>query len=268
MRKTTALFVLFAGLALGSCSREDVTSPEVSSSASGRLRVYLVDAPAAYEAVNISVVRVEVHRESSDSTAGWYVLNTLPGTYDLLKLRNGAQVVLGDTMLPPGSYSQIRLIIGDGSNIVVNGSSHPLEIPSGPQTGLKLIHSFVIVPYALYEVIVDFDAGRSIVVTGNGRYKLKPVLRAQARQISGDIEGSILPAVARSTVTTAVGLDTVSTNADTTTGYFRVRALPEGSYVLWISPADTATYRDTTVAGVTVTRGQLTNVGTINLTRK
>jgi hypothetical protein len=248
MRKTTALFVLFAGLALGSCSREDVTSPEVSSSASGRLRVYLVDAPAAYEAVNISVVRVEVHRESSDSTAGWYVL--------------------GDTMLPPGSYSQIRLIIGDGSNIVVNGSSHPLEIPSGPQTGLKLIHSFVIVPYALYEVIVDFDAGRSIVVTGNGRYKLKPVLRAQARQISGDIEGSVLPAVARSTVTTAVGLDTVSTYADTTTGYFRVRALPEGSYVLWISPADTATYRDTTVAGVTVTRGQLTNVGTINLTRK
>ena len=266
MNRLFSVAFLCSTLVFLSCETE-TTAPVSVSSGLGRLRVLLTDAPATYQAVNISVSRVEVHREGADSLSGWFTINSVPGMYDLLALQNGAQVVLGDTALPPGTYSQIRLIIGSGSTVVVNGTSHELEVPSGPQTGLKLNHSFVIAPDALYELVLDFDAARSIVVTGNGRYKLKPVIRAQARQISGDLKGRIEPVAAKAHVSTMVGSDTLWAFADTTTGDFKFLALPEGVYSLQILPADT-TYRDSTISGVPVVRGETTDVGTITLATK
>ena len=183
MKKTIGALVVALAFIVG-CSGDEGTAPP--SAGQGRLRIYLTDAPAAYEAVNIAVVRVEVIRSENDTAGGRFIINNTPAVYDLLQLRNGAQVVLGDTMLPPGQYEQIRLIIGDGSNVLVDGTMHPLEVPSGPQTGVKLNHTITILPDALYELTLDFDAARSIVVTGNGRYKLKPVIRMQASQISGN----------------------------------------------------------------------------------
>lgn len=230
----------------------------------GEIRILLLDQPAGYDSVNVVVTEVSVHMADADSASGWKVVNDSTRTFDLLTLRNGAWEVLGDAMLDAGHYTQIRLKLGSGSTVVVDGVAHPLEVPSGLQSGLKLNHEFTIESNALYELTLDFDATRSIVHTGDDRYILSPVIRIVANQISGTISGAISPASAKGIVSTLAGADTVSAVADTSSGAFKLMALPAGTYAVHIAPGDVA-YRDTTVAGVPVVAGQDTNLGTIPL---
>lgn len=51
------------------------------------------------------------------------------------------------------------------------------------------------------EILINFDANASIIQTGNGTYKLKPVLRTIITAISGNIKGSIKPIGTLATVT-------------------------------------------------------------------
>ena len=89
----------------------------------------------------------------------------------------GANAVLGDTSLSAGKYTQILLIVEDGSYVVDGGVKNNLIIPSGSQSGIKLNHSFDIEGGNLYEFYLDFNVDKSIIITGNGQYKLKPVIR-------------------------------------------------------------------------------------------
>ncbi|RJP82262.1 MAG: DUF4382 domain-containing protein [Candidatus Zixiibacteriota bacterium] len=248
--------------ALIGCTDSDSTSS--GPAGTGEIRMYLVDSPSEYDAVNIVVTRVEVHIAEADSNSGWWVVNDSTATYDLLILANGANAVLGDTLLPAGHYTQIRLYIGDGSNVVVDGITYPLTIPSGQQSGLKLNHQFDIESNTLYELTLDFDAESSIQQTGNGGYMLSPVIRVIANIISGTISGMIDPASARPWVWTVAGLDTCSTYADAWSGYFKLMALPEGIYAVHVEPTDT-TRQDTTISGVQVMAEQNTELGTIEL---
>lgn len=261
MRRCLPLVLLCAVMLVG-CS-DDSTEPE--HAARGELKLLLVDAPAVYDAVNIVVTEVSVHEEdAADSSSGWVVVNSTTQTYDLLTLMNGASAVLGDVHLDAGHYTQIRLKLADSCTVVVDGVEHPLEVPSGTQTGLKLNHPFEIEPNTLYELTLDFDANRSIHVTGNGTYKLSPVIRVIATQTSGSISGTIEPPSAEADVFTLVGADTVSTITDPTTGHFVLMALPADLYDVSILPSDSA-YADTTIAGVGVVAGEDTDLGTIVL---
>ena len=85
------------------------------------------------------------------------------------------------------------MILGDGNNVVVDGAPHELEVPSSANTGLKLNHPFTIDAGATYEVTLDFDAHRSVNLTGNGRYKMNPVIRVIVNQTSGSLEGVVAP---------------------------------------------------------------------------
>ncbi len=230
----------------------------------GDLRIRLVDSPGDYQQVNIVVSRVEVHVADADSVGGWTTINDNPATYDLLDLRNGVNAVLGDAKLAAGKYTQIRLIIGAGSMVVINDTAYSLEIPSGFQTGIKLNHDFTIESGKLYELTLDFDAARSIHQTGAGQYKLNPVIRVQATVTSGTISGIVAPVAARAIVSAVVGTDTLSASADSVTGAFMLIALPAGVYAVAIEPTDTL-YADTTIADVQVIAQQNTDLGTITL---
>lgn len=264
MTKIAIFSVALLSLVALSCSEFTLTpSP---SSGQGELRLYLVDSPAAYDEVNISVARVEVHKESLDSTTGWYVINDVPATYNLLELRNGASAILGGAKLQPGKYTQIRLILADGSNIKLGGQTYPLTVPSGFQTGVKLNHEFMIESGKLYELMLDFDADRSVRYQGN-RYRMSPVIRVHAVVTSGSISGTIDPPAAKAYAFTVVGSDTVSTVADTLTGFFRLMALPEGTYTLEITSL-AGTHNDTTITGIGVVKQVDTELGVIPLSLK
>ena len=259
---TTAMLMTAALLLIGGCS-DSPTSPNRM----GTLSILLVDAPAAIQQANIAVSRVDVHAAGSDSTSGWFTINNVPATYDLLTLRNGASQVLGSRQLPVGRYTQIRLIIGTGSNVVIDGRTYPLQIPSGVQTGVKLNNEFQIAAGRLYELVLDFNADQSISQTGAGVYTLNPVIRVEAVVTSGSISGIVLPITARATVSAIQALDTVSTAADTTSGAFKIMALPAGTYSVAITPSDTL-LADTTIANVTVVAQQNTDLGTVTLRAK
>lgn len=234
----------------------------------GQLVMKMVDSPGAYEQVNIVVQKVEVHAAGSDSTSGWLTLNENAATYDLLKLRNGASAVLGSGSLDAGHYTQIRLILGTGSNVVINGSTFQLDVSSGAQTGVKLNHEFDIQAGQVYSLLLDFNAQNSIILTGTGQYKLKPVIRVVPTVISGTISGVINPDSVKTTITATNGADTVSTISDSTNGNFKLMALLAGTYDLTFSPDQSSIFKDTTITGVTVTAEQNTNLGNINLSSK
>jgi len=230
----------------------------------GRLKMYLIDSPAALDSVIICVTRVEVHRAGNDSTSGWFVINDSTRYFDLLQLTNGASAILGDTSLPAGQYTQIRLFIGDGSYVIDQGIKHFLEVPSGSQSGLKLIHQFTIESNKLYELLLDFNVEKSIVITGNGQYKLKPTIKVTPVVISGSISGQVLPLDAQPTIWTTYGTDTITTYTDLQ-GHFKLMGLLQGLYDVNIIPLDTMVYRDTVITGVQVFANQETDIDTVTL---
>ncbi len=250
---------------LWGCQKDETTGPGTGSG-TGTLAVRLTDSPAGYDSVIIAVDSIRVHVDSADSVGGWYTMSRAPAVYDLLQFMGGKDTLVAEGDIPAGYYSQMRLYIGSGSHVVVNGVSIPLEIPSGPQSGLKLNIQSTIVAGVQYVLVLDFDAARSIVVTGNGRYLLKPVIQTVALSISGSLSGVASPASARPTVWAIIGADSTSTLADTS-GFFKFKYLVPGTYQVALVPSD-PTYKDTTLSNITVIAGMNRDLGTIVLTKK
>jgi uncharacterized protein DUF4382 len=235
-----------------------------SGSGQGELRIYMTDSPVGYDAVNIVIKQVQVHSEAN----GWIIINDSVRTFNLLSLTNGASTLLGDAMLDVGHYTQIRLILDEGSNVVVNGVVHPLRIPSGLQTGIKLIHEFTLQPDYTYELMLDFDANRSINLLGNGTYQMKPVIRVHPIATTGAITGIVAPIGVGATITATSASDTAGTTVDTLSGHFKLIALPEAQYQVYFAAWDTTVYKDTALVNVVVNAGQTTNVGIVPLPHK
>jgi hypothetical protein len=248
-------------LALNACQEGGEVSGTGSSD--GRIVLTMVDNPAVFDAVTIVVNSVEAHLSGADTISGWTVLNHEASSYDLLELRNGVSVALADTTLAAGHYTQLRLILGSGSTVTVDGTEYPLEIPSGMETGLKLNHQFTIEPDRSYELTLDFDAERSVKLTGSGTYQLNPVIRLQANEESGTISGTVLPAGNDAVVYTMVGSDTVWAYPETTTGYFKLMALPSGTYAV-VFLNDSLSVEET-ITGVQVIAMQNLDLGVIFL---
>ena len=169
-----------------------------SSGGTGTLRIALTDAPACgYDHVYITVDRVRVHASSTaeDADGGWSEVVVNPAQrIDLLDLTNGVLAELGQTPLPAGQYTHVRLVLkpngtGTPANAIVptaTGTEVALDTPSATQSGLKLNHGFTVQPNTMADLVLDFDACRSIVKRGNsGRYNLKPVVSVVPRTLTG-----------------------------------------------------------------------------------
>jgi len=247
-------------LLASSCSKNTPSS----ANGNAHVSVYLTDDPSNYDAVLIDIQSVEVNL-SSQADTGWQPVHVLrPGVYNLLDFRNGMDTLLASADLPAGKISQIRLILGANNSVVINGVSTPLETPSAQQSGLKLNLDAQLNAGVDYKIGLDFDAGRSIVVTGNGKFILKPVIRAYAKAQDGIIKGTIQPATGADWVFAIQGADTIaSAKPDAATGGFYIGGLAAGNYNLSIDA--TGTLKDTTYTGITVNTGQATDIGVVQL---
>jgi hypothetical protein len=73
------------------------------------------------------------------------------------------------TLSGAADYGQIRLLVnadGDPSNsyiILADGSMHGLLVPSGAQTGLKLVSGFSVPSSGVVDYTIDFDLRQAIV---------------------------------------------------------------------------------------------------------
>lgn len=252
--------VAVAALVITGCSKN-----ETSASGSGsKLQVYLTDDPGNYESVFIDVQDVRINY-SGDSTEGWTSLNNVKrGTYDILRLINDKDTLLGEAELKTGKLQQIRLVLGPNNMVRINGVNYPLQTPSAQQSGLKLKINQSIEEGVLYKLVLDFDAGRSIVKTGNGKYILKPVIRTSLKATGGSIKGFVLPATIQTGVYAIRGTDTVA-GTQTQNGAFLIRGLESGTYNVGFLPSDTPTHKIQTIKSVVVNNNSVTVIDTVRL---
>jgi hypothetical protein len=174
----------------------------------GTMGVSMTDAPACgFDAVNVTVSKVRVHQSSvaSENAAGWtdITLNP-PRKINLLDLNDPTQANLalerlGETPLAAGQYTQLRLGLVPNSggppfaNSVIPSTTkieQPLDTPSAVQSGIKLIHQFTVGSGQRVDLLLDFDACKSIVKRGIGTYTLKPVINVIPFVLNG-IEGFV-----------------------------------------------------------------------------
>jgi len=238
-----------------------------SDSGTGTLEVRLHDAPAAFDEVNINVERIEVN--NTESEEGWIVVSEPNQTFNILNLINGEFEVLGITELETGFYPQFRLIVGQtGNSVVVDGETFDLFVPSGAQTGVKLNIDAEIEEDIRYILLLDFDAKRSVVQTGqsgNLDFILQPIIRATNEAITGNIAGTVSPVEAEPAILAISGTDTLSTTfADTLSGEFRLIGLPEGSYTVSFDPQADG-FEGTGIQDVEVQTGETTDLGEVSL---
>lgn len=202
------LFLLALAIFISGCIGFLTTPGEDSiAPGKGRLEIYLTDLSEKYKsndsenylAVYITISKIEAHIAGDDEgTEGYWdvLMEWMIGeepTFDLIELKDKS-ILLSENELGLGKYTQIRLFVTQASILVEieetgedsklmeivneeNFETFNVEIPSGDQTGLKLIRPFEIIEGGTTELTIDFDAEESIVKTGNGSYKLKPVIK-------------------------------------------------------------------------------------------
>src|SRR5688572_14731998 len=96
----------------------------------------LTDNPAAYDSVNVHIKGISVN-VSQDNEA-WIDVPCKDTVVNLLDLQNGITMLLAEGEIPEGTLKEVRFILGDDNNIVVDGTSHPLQAPSAEYSGLKI----------------------------------------------------------------------------------------------------------------------------------
>jgi len=245
----------------------------------GTANVMLADSPSCgYDHVYITVDHVEI---SSDGNS-WTTIPVNPalGRIDLLGLNNGTLVSLGQAPLSAGTYQQVRLVLVANGNsapfansVVLSGTGTeiPLKTPSAQQSGYKIVGPFTVTAGTLVDLVLDFNACKSIVVAGNsGKYLLKPVVTAIAEVVSGSISGTTIPNsqvyVEQQSNTGPVVL--TGAVADANTGAFTLSPVLESSaggpvdVVIVPPPASgTAGYATYIVQDVPVVAGGTTSLG-------
>ena len=246
------LSFIVLGIIMTSCNNNDETA------SSYPYAVKMTDAPGPYQKVNVDLVGVEVTGDGGETV----MLNVKKGIYNLLDLTNGTTTLIATDTLQISKVAQIRLILGTNNTVVVDNVTYPLSTPSAEQSGLKLQVHQTLEQGILYSVLLDFDANKSIVNTGNGAYKLKPVVRTIETAISGNIKGKITP-VGSSALVTAVDVVTnlsYSTSVSAT-GEFLLMGLPSGTYTVTVTPV--SPLLPVIKSTILVTVGNTNDLGTI-----
>lgn len=244
-----------------------------SAAESGSLKIALTDAPACgYDAVNVTIEKVRVHQSSSanDNASGWSEITLNPARrVNLLNLTNGVLEELGQTPLPVGKYTQLRMILAENTTAVPfansvkpTGSAEvELKTPSGQQSGVKANINIDIAANQLADFVVDFDACKSVVVAGSsGQYLLKPVVSVIPRFISG-VSGFVDPSIAVASTTVSVQQNgvVVKATAPDSAGRFVLQPVAPGNYTLVVTSSGRST---AVVTAVPVAASLVTQVST------
>lgn len=117
----------------------------------------------------LTVLKVMVQKDDSS----WITVSEPNETIDFLDLLDTTMIQLADSVVPVGHYSQLRLLLDESSAIVIDGETHSLKVPSGPQTGLKLNLDFNVEGGETVTAYIDFDVNTEILFTKNS-YIMKP----------------------------------------------------------------------------------------------
>lgn len=175
----------------------------------------------SYNAVYVTVTDVQIH---SSSSGQWMDLTQgmAPTQVNLLASANTEcfLAMLGATKeLQAGSYEQIRVMLADTNAnlqlsspngcglknapmncVVLPSGTYPLLLSSEDKNGIKIPSgqiaggAFVVEAGKTKDLDIDFNTCASIVIEGNGQYRLKPVLHVGEVELNSAINGKVVDA--------------------------------------------------------------------------
>lgn len=161
----------------------------------GTVSFGVTDAPVTdAEQVLVAFSQVQIKHEDSDPETLDVTDDGSALVIDLLTLQGAQQTTLiEDARVKAGQYEWIRFIIDPEQTQILPSDPAsdellPLTVPSGR---IQLIGGFTVPADGIVNYTIDFDLRHSLVKTGAGNYKLKPVLRMTDNSETGHIAGSI-----------------------------------------------------------------------------
>jgi hypothetical protein len=204
-RASPFLVVVVASTLLAACGGEDGGGGQTT----GTLKVGITDAPVDFaDEVVVQFSGVELKPRDGEAFSIDFPAKRL----DLLELQGTRRALLldGETV-PAGQYEWMRLKVDADPNVVgdsyvrleTGGEECEMRIPSGDQTGLKLVRGFTVGAGTITDFTIDFDLRKSVVAPpgqrtpvntcDNQAYLLKPALRIVDNLQVGVIAGSVDP---------------------------------------------------------------------------
>ena len=133
-------------------------SPEMST-----LEVRVTDdpAPEGVTKILVTVNNIEANLAAGEVSGGWITIIGETKTFDLMEII-GIEELLGTTELAPGQYNQIRLDV-EQVIVTLEGEEIDARVPSGK---LRVVGQIGAAAGETTVLTLDFDAGKSLVVTG------------------------------------------------------------------------------------------------------
>ncbi|HEY0669600.1 MAG TPA: DUF4382 domain-containing protein [Sphingobacteriaceae bacterium] len=249
MKRFLIISVLSIAVAFTACKNDQ-------SSSVTKFSVRMTDAPGVYQSIMLNVKEIQVLTSEGTTT-----MPVGDEPFDILDFRLGKDTLLASEDISAGQLQEVRLVLHDtGNAVIIDDVSYPLTTPSAHTSGLKLKLNADLTAGTGYTLLLDFDAAKSIVKTGNSKYILKPVIRAIPQSVSGALKGMVTPAASNPDVYAIIGTDTIGTIADTT-GNFYFHGLKQGSYKVNFVPK--SPYKPKSIENVLISNGLVKDLGTI-----
>lgn len=248
----------------------------------GAMSVTLVDGPTTdYKAINLNIQSVQIHQSATADENGWVTVASPNKTMDLLKLQGGVvEALASNQTLGVGTYQMLRLVLGTGNTLILaDGTSVPLTVPSGMQSGIKIPLTFTVQAGTTADVWIDFDGAHSIQVVGmgSGGYMLRPVVHGFMQVATGSVSGILtgpggLPLagaeVMVQSVNTAGDVTLLRTAITSVTGTYTLNLLPIGQafYVVSQPVVGSAVYSAQASGAITLSTSQATTTANLTFT--
>ena len=135
-----------------------------------------------------------MNRAQSESATGWITVLDEEVSFDLLQVA-GVEGILGTAELEPGKYVQTRMHV---SSVVVtlDGEETEARVPSEI---IRIVRPITIVAGETTIATFDFDAQKSVVITGRGQALFKPVIKLLVRKGTEPFQPSVPASVEEAT---------------------------------------------------------------------
>lgn len=173
-----------------------------SGGGSGSLTLAVTDGPV--EGVDQVVVEFTGVTLKPRGGSAFDIVFDAPIQVDLKALNSGnTELLLDAETVPSGEYEWIRLDVNaefdevlDSYVIEEGGGQVELRVPSGENSGLKLVSGFTVVAGGEAAFVIDWNLREGLVqAPGQPGYKLQPALRITDMQEYGTIAGTVATAL-------------------------------------------------------------------------
>jgi len=270
------LLILVTGSLFTACKKD-------AEDNDAKVAVKLTDDPFPYNFVaeaNVDFTKIELKNENGD----YVTVYSGNHTENVAAYTNGATANVTVAAVPPGTYTDVRVTIGDVSVKLTNNETYSVNAATEFETEVPVYPEITVSEGDEVDLLFDMDLSDSIEFSGSffggwisditqimGIQSFDPDIRAVVLEQTGSISGQVTDAngnaVAYAEVKVKYDYDDDGMDEDVTTiadanGHYKIIGLPAGTYKVEV---DTENNGDANVDNVSVSVKQETTVNvTVN----